>query len=1416
MTEHPTELHARPIRARSRLVLLMGVMVATLLAALWLGMMPEPPAQAAPVQVGPDLTVEIILDPPIPSVGQLTNIRYLVRNIGNASTVQPVTLHYYRPGDNRNLSPRVTQVPALPAGGSFAFDIEYTFNAASCDYFIYAFVDPNNQIVETNEQNNELDRQVCVGIECVQDAFDPSQQQNNNQCSAANWISDGDAQAHTFCNPVDRNQPDVDWVKFTAFQGLTYTLDTSNQGQFAQPQIALYSACNSFPLVDDRSTVVWQAPASGLYYARIINETPQSGPFTAYSLTLTSQTGVTDPYEPNNECTNAGDIPADGTKQTHLFQDPADVDWVKFTVRAGQSFALVTEELGQGINPLISLFTSCSQARGAAPAAVAQAPLRVEASAPEDQVYFARIVNQDPNRFGADASYTISVLAADCAGDEYEENDSFNQAKELLLDTPQRHNTCPPGDRDWAKMALSADTIYVIETTDLGPEGDTVLTLYNDQGQPLASNDDYGYVNASRIVFEPSVSGTYYVEARHADPTAAGEGTEYTLLLSTGFCVPDAADAAGGDNGPGDAATIPTDNTPQSRNFCADPTEPRVGDQDWARFDGQAGATYYVETGGLGNNADTVIEVFAGDGRTRIGWDDDSGQGRAAAFSFTAPADGEYFVRVTQFNSNVVGQQTEYQLRVREDIPPTPTPTPTPLPTATPTPTPTPQIDRGTVRTLILVNRQRLDSLYSPGEAQAVINKLFELAEHERVQGAVVQVESNPNVAAAYAAWTENEDADNDADNTLLDNDLANGVASAIRSQVLTFASNAPELRYVVIVGDDRVIPFRRVPEGTLILQEESYAGDVTPSSSIASALAQNQILTDDYYVNREPSFWRGNELFLPDYAIGRLVETPDEIMAFIDSFIANPVNDVSRVLVTGYDFVQDSASLFANLWRSDLPGGDAVIEDSLIGSAWPTEALRLLHLQADPRFDIHTINGHATHVRSGSPLDEPTDANSAAITAQDVLDAATNFSGALVYTVGCHAGLNVAGQLDLPQAFLSRGAHYVGNTGYGWGGGGIVYSEALMRNYTRELIRDTSAEIGPALAAAKQRYWSQAFTFRAYDAKVLMQSTLYGLPMAAVTTGGAFSDDDPFPSASTTFAPPSSFGSEANVGTFGYGLPGSFGSFGEESNEAGSFPTLDGNVFHDPGAPILPHFYADASAPAAGRLRGMIFRGGVFSDTVVAGVALAGVQNEYIQDAPDSFDQPGWYPAVPFNLQNARAAGSQPDIVSLALGQYNSGVDDFGGLEGRSSHEEEIQRLYDRMTFNTLYSNSDDEIPPQVRFVDGVLNSQTGQGEIKVEATDNLTVTLVVVAYTANLVANTGEWKSVDLIFDDETQKWTGTITATAQTRYFVQAADAAGNVTVNDNKGRYYRLLPPLPLAQGAGLDNNQSIFLPLINRD
>jgi hypothetical protein len=141
-------------------------------------------------------------------------------------------------------------------------------------------------------------------------------------------------------------------------------------------------------------------------------------------------------------------------------------------------------------------------------------------------------------------------------------------------------------------------------------------------------------------------------------------------------------------------------------------------------------------------------------------------------------------------------------------------------------------------------------------------------------------------------------------------------------------------------------------------------------------------------------------------------------------------------------------------------------------------------------------------------------------VTAAEVAGATNDLAGALVFSAGCHAGLNDPGLLDLPQAYAQKRAHFVGNTGYGFGGAGIGYSEELALRFARELLRDTSSRIGVALMRAKQMYYAQSLSFNANAAKALMELTLYGLPMYQVSSRATFNGDAEFhPSPAVTFA---------------------------------------------------------------------------------------------------------------------------------------------------------------------------------------------------------------------------------------------------------------------------------------------------------
>ncbi|MBP7689887.1 MAG: hypothetical protein KA765_18360, partial [Thermoflexales bacterium] len=565
-------------------------------------------------------------------------------------------------------------------------------------------------------------------------------------------------------------------------------------------------------------------------------------------------------------------------------------------------------------------------------------------------------------------------------------------------------------------------------------------------------------------------------------------------------------------------------------------------------------------------------------------------------------------------------------------------------------------------------------------------------------------------------------------------------------------------------------------------VHESTYALSLTVNTPAWSALNGNFTLTDNYYADLSPTAWSKGEFYLPDYSVGRLIETPDEINGLIDRFLAADGYEVNRALVTGYHFVQDSADRINTTLTNDGVPTDA----TLIGYTWPGSQLRDLQLKTEPRFDLQSINGHANHTTEIAPDGDN-------ITAAQIISAAIDLSQALIYTVGCHAGLNDPASLDLAQAFARQGANYVANTGYGWGSDGITYSEALMRNYTLMLLKGQAVELGQALLLAKQRYYSQTLSLDGYDEKVLLEATFYGLPMTVITTGATFDEENPFPSvAVTATTPPGAFG-ELTVGGLKAVLPGSFGAFDEITRTGqGEFYALDGSVHTRSGEPLQPRFYADVSAPQAGVLRGVLFLGGVYTDRVGFDPVIARPFNEYVTATVEpAFEAAGWYPPLPFDFTSRGVLTATSAMVSTVLGQFNA--------------QAGTERLYDQVTLATYFSGDSDTQPPRLTYLDGVLNASQDRGLLKVEATDPAGVVRVVATFTTG----GGVWASRDLTYNASTLRWTGEITATPTTRYFIQVVDGAGNVGTAHNKGRYYALAAAVPPV------NVQRVYLPVLRK-
>jgi hypothetical protein len=432
-----------------------------------------------------------------------------------------------------------------------------------------------------------------------------------------------------------------------------------------------------------------------------------------------------------------------------------------------------------------------------------------------------------------------------------------------------------------------------------------------------------------------------------------------------------------------------------------------------------------------------------------------------------------------------------------------------------------------------------------------------------------------------------------------------------------------------------------------------------------------------------------------------------------------------------------------------------------------------------------------------------PNDAND--VFATEVVNTNSAFTGTLVFSVGCHSGLNVPDAdapdvttgTDWAQAFARRGATFIGNTGYGYGDSDLIaYSERLMLNFTQALSdwSDGPQTVGNALLRAKQRYYNTtaAGSFGSYDEKILAEATLYGLPMLRIN----------MPVTTTTpraarVGPVSNlpYNRAQAVAVSSY----TFNStFTPNTASVGAYYATQGNQLSVlVGRPIQPLTRTNIALNNM-LAHGVVMVGGAFNDIPNFDPAIARIVTEqlYITHTEPTFNASWWYP----NL----------------LGSVNR----FTGIDGKS-HEQLVvvpaqfkangvttptvgtQRLYTNLQFEVYHAPSaeTDFVAPSLWQVSALTSSNTLTFSV-FTTDDRGTIARVVVLYRST---SSNTWQKVELAYNTSTSIATGSVPLpSGVVEYFAQVVDGAGNVSLALEKGNPFTMM-----------GSAQKVYLPLVVR-
>jgi uncharacterized protein (UPF0248 family) len=712
--------------------------------------------------------------------------------------------------------------------------------------------------------------------------------------------------------------------------------------------------------------------------------------------------------------------------------------------------------------------------------------------------------------------------------------------------------------------------------------------------------------------------------------------------------------------------------------------------------------------------------------------------------------------------------------------------------------------------TLFVTQAERLSNRYGADEWALLLSDLTALSVRGDIKGRIISIP-----ISKYQDW----------DLQPYNVDAANQVTAQIKTIIQNELSLYPSIKYVVLVGNDDGIPYHRVIDVTIVSNERAYlmSSFLKPGSPIFHSISEGYYLTEDYYVDANPVSWQGRYLYIPDLTISRLVESPAEIRRAIAAFVAsNGAVDPQTALVTAYDFFKDAGRAVEHTLESVLlPEGNV---SALISDSWSVVDLRSNLLNQRP--DISSANAHFTHYAALAAagfagLDEEIDLNEV-LTSDEVgdIDGSGDMT-AIVFSMGCHAGLSIPDlaapenaflgpgisvnpSLDFPQAMTNYNAIYLASTGYAVGDTDIMAGAEKLISILAEEMLQGDVSVGDALVAAKQRYLMSINPMTVYDEKTSTQFALFGLPQYRIQTSAESTNlsliaqqtseiPDPIPSVHSgklrIIDPSGSAGAIIDYTLQGVG-PTEAGYYFTADYTVPDRTPVSGDAQATAFRPIQPRIvYEDLpSDPINGPVHGVLLLSGQFTDLSeypFNDPVVTRLANDW-DPSPAEFQVRllSFWPSELAAIKNLETIdGDGNPILRQTLvvlpGQFRATSSPGEPVTG-------IQRLYiftdKELTFELLRSTLPDYEPPTVSNLDLSTVDATTLA-VTVEATDDSGIArIVVLRINGGVITSTTELISGPSVDN----RYTVNISTLAEgERMVVTVVDGAGNTTSFTGKG-------------------------------
>ena len=326
---------------------------------------------------------------------------------------------------------------------------------------------------------------------------------------------------------VINNPGDVDWIKVSLTAGHIYVFSLTPDSTLADQGMELEVLDSAGNIVDpmaftptaeahqyfsDSAQTSITALTTGTYYLRVAVSLQVTG-----SYTLSVSTGAADDYVSNLTTTG---LVAVGGSTSGVINNPGDVDWIKVSLTAGQTYVFTLTPDATLLDQGMELEVLDSAGNVVDPMAFTPTALamnyfldaaQTSITAPTTGTYYLRVAAslQDTG------SYTLSVSTG--AADDYASNLTTTGLVAVGGSTSGVINN--PGDVDWIKVSLTAGHIYVFSLTP-----DSTLA---DQGMELEVLDSAGNI-VDPMAFTPTAEAhQYFSDSAQTSITALTTGTYY-------------------------------------------------------------------------------------------------------------------------------------------------------------------------------------------------------------------------------------------------------------------------------------------------------------------------------------------------------------------------------------------------------------------------------------------------------------------------------------------------------------------------------------------------------------------------------------------------------------------------------------------------------------------------------------------------------------------------------------------------------------------------------------------------------------------------------------------------------------------------------------------------------------------------